>query len=322
MNPGKLVAAVCAVLGLLGATFLMADVITAPPLSGNFAFTLSGFELVTPSGSSAIHLDLKGEGLVTADGNGNLTGNETFTAANPATTESGPVAAQCAGSLAGTVTEPGDGTAQIQLQFTPTSTSTAPTGVGAQDACIPTAMTLSCVEVLQDFFPPIERVGGPVGPSAVATPVPPLTGGPGRGHRHRRRHPKPKMLGGGASGAPIPLPIFFGSGANELKCVATNVTTTATIGSLDGASLSFELQQTAPASVVVPPPCPECMPPPCLNCPPPCPDCPTPVPVPEPTPCAECVPPPCLKDGCPGPSPGPTPGVQVAPGGGGALPNR
>src|SRR5271169_4527596 len=117
-------------LGLLAAGTLLGQVITASPLSGNFVLTMSGFELMTPSGSSSLRLDLSGEGLVTADGSGALTGSLNLTAVNPAIPEvpNSAVAASCSGTLAGKVAEPGDGTALIQLQFTPTTA--APAAVG------------------------------------------------------------------------------------------------------------------------------------------------------------------------------------------------
>lgn len=248
-------------LALFAATTLVADVITAPPLSGNFALTISGFELVTAS-STQLHLDIKGEGLVTADGSGNLTGSETFTAANPALPESGTVAAQCAGTLAGVVAEPGDGTAQIKLGFTPSTPD--PTGVGAQDSCVPTALVLNCVEIFsQSFFPLLAGPVGPLGPTGpgtgqgpVCSPAPPPPLKPH--HHHHHRGPKGEAaIAEGAAGAPVAWPFFFSSGAQKLKCVAASVTSSSTAASIDGASLSLDLQQTPPASIVVPTPAPQ-----------------------------------------------------------------
>ncbi len=235
------------VLGVFSAALLMAQVMTAPPLSGNFAFTTTGFELVTPAGSNSLRLDISGEGLISADGNGDLVGSEAFTATNPAVPESGPVSAQCGGTVAGTVKEPGDGTAQIQLQFTP---SAAPSPAsGAQTACIPMAMTLSCVEVIPDSYLPY--LVSPLAPSAGNAGCPNPTPSPTPHHKKKRHHRDTEdsvtpVDGGG-----------FGSGANRLKCVPTTVVSGSTAASIDGASLSLSMQQTAPASITPPTPQPE-----------------------------------------------------------------
>ena len=242
-------------LGVFAAATLTAQVITAPPLSGDFAFSTSGFELATPSGSSALNFDIKGDGLLTADGNGNLTGSETFTATNSAIPEVGTVSAPCGGTLAGAVAEPGDGTAQIKLQFTPSTP--APTGVGAQDACVPMAIALSCVEVLPNsFYPQIESAAGTTAAQPAAA-------------KKHKKHKGPKggtnggPSGGGkcppsgpGTGAPIAWPPYFVSSAERLKCVTTGITTSSTSVTIDGASQSLEMQQTAPASIIEPTPTP------------------------------------------------------------------
>jgi hypothetical protein len=241
-------------LALFAATALMADVLTEPPLSGNFALTVSGYELLTPSGSSSLHLDIDGEGLLTADGAGHLNGSETFTAANPAVPEppSSTVAASCTGTLSGTINEPGDGTASIQLQFTPSSGT--PAGVGAQDSCISTVMTLACVELFPQFgfVPPIEGAGGSPQPAS---------GSKGKMHRHRRSGTNGAASGPGVNvqggtGTAIPWPVFFAAGAEELKCVASSVTTTSAAASIDGALLKLNMRETPPASIVLPTPWP------------------------------------------------------------------
>jgi hypothetical protein len=250
-------------LAVLAATTLFADVVTAPPLSGNFALSISGFELVTattPSGSTSFHFDITGEGLLVADGKGGLTGTETFIAANPATPENGPVSAQCGGTLAGTVTEPGDGSAVVQLAFTPALSPTSPTG--AQNACLPMAMMFGCTEVFPGGFYASPLAGASAASASVNL----------RKRRHRRL-PNGGPQGGsppsqgpsGGSAAPVVClpnatcaPPVFLSGADRLKCVATAVTTTnSPPPSIDGALLSLTLQQTAPASIVVPTPVPE-----------------------------------------------------------------
>jgi len=236
-------------LGLLAARTLLAQVVTASPLSGNFVLTISGFELMTPSGSSSLRLDLSGEGLVTADGGGTLTGGLNFTAANPAIPEvpSSAVAAACSGTLAGKVAEPGDGTALIQLQFTPTTA--VPAAVGAQNACVPTAITLNCAEIFSGYgyVGPLAASGGSAG-SSDPTPSP-------TPHRKKKRHHRAAAGGGpdGESEIPVDPPPFFLPSANALKCVAAAVTTSAA-ATIDGALLTLDLKQTAPASVVIPTP--------------------------------------------------------------------
>lgn len=240
------VAGVLAALGLIAATTLVADVITAPPLSGNFALTLSGFEMFSiASGGPTFPLDLKGEGLVTADGNGNLAGNATITAAYPSAPIGGAAAAQCPGTVSGTVMEPGDGSAQIQLMFSP-STPFAPSGPDAQDACIATTIALNCVEEFPESVVP-----------PVAVPL---------SSAQRKKHqPKPKAGGNdnanppivcspNGTGAVIAFPYFLPSGAKSLKCVATSATAASGPASVVGASLAVELQQTPPASIVIPTP--------------------------------------------------------------------
>ena len=245
--------AIPAAAGVFAAATLMAQVITAPPLSGNFALVISGFELVTPAGSNSLYLDIKGNGLLTADGSGNLTGSETFAAASPVVPEvpGSAIAAPCGGTLAGGVTEPGDGTAQVQLKFVPLTAG--PTGAGAQDACVPMAMTLSCVEIIPNFGYAVPLAGG-VGVQAGAG----LTA-------DKKKNPKKKSPKGGSNAPvggspgpiiPIPVPIvpFISQGANSLKCVVTNVSSGSTAASIDGASLSVDMQQTGPASIIVPTP--------------------------------------------------------------------
>ncbi len=133
------------VFGSLFATRVIAEIIEPSPISGNFAVTIAGYEIVT-DGTNTFHFDIVGEGLVTADGSGNLSGSANsanFTATNPSSSPvpASPFSAQCPGTLAGTVAEPGDGAAQIQLQFTPSSP--VPSGVGPQEACIPMTIGLS-----------------------------------------------------------------------------------------------------------------------------------------------------------------------------------
>ena len=243
MKHAKL-AALAIVLATFSAALLMAQVVTVPPLSGNFALTIAGFELATPAGSNSLRLDISGEGLLSADGNGNLAGNETFTATNPAVPENSPVSAQCSGTLAGTVNEPGDGSAQIQLQFTPSTTPSAASG--AQTACTPMALALSCVEIIPDSLvvSPLALTGGAAGcPDPTPTPVPP----------HKKKHHRR-----GAQASVIPLDGgFVGVGADRLKCVATSVTSSSAAVSVDGASLNLTMQQTAPASITLPTPQPQ-----------------------------------------------------------------
>ena len=251
----RLSSAALIVVGSLVATRVIAEIITASPISGNFALTTSGYEIVT-DGTNTFHFDIVGEGLVTADGSGNLSGNANFTAANPSSSPvpPSPSSAQCPGTLAGTVAEPGDGAAQIQLQFTPTSP--VPSGVGPQEACIPMTIGLSCVEIYPESgyaTPLLSSAGSPgcpylqgcyatfptAGPTPAATPTP-----------KKKHHRK-------ADGSLIPIdpwPPFYLSSATRLKCIATGVTTTSTTSSVEGESLSLDLQQTAPASVTVPPP--------------------------------------------------------------------
>jgi len=239
-------------LGLVAVGTLLAQVVTASPLSGNFVLTISGFELMTPSGSSSLRLDLSGEGLVTADGSGNLTGGLNLTAANPAIPEvpNSAVAAACSGTLAGKVAEPGDGTALIQLQFTPTNA--VPAAVGAQSACLPTAITLDCVEIFSGYGY-AEPLAASAGPAGSPDPTPSPTPRRKRKHHHRAE----RAAGGGPDGEseiPVDLPPFFLPSANGLKCVATAVTTSSTAATIDGALLTLDLKQTAPASIVVPTP--------------------------------------------------------------------
>jgi hypothetical protein len=297
---------------LAAAPVLMAQVITAPPLSGNFALTQAGYELITAAGTS-LHLDIQGAGLVTADGAGNLAGSLNFVAANPNVPElpNAPVSAPCAGALTGTVTEPGDGTAQMQLDFTPATAAVS--GAGAQAACVPSTIALSCVEIFPDCCYAVPQAAtSATGVSNAAS-----------AQRSRQQHhfdgqPDRKLSGGPGivsdppiadppiSTPPISVPpivyppyIVLG-GATSLNCVASSVTSGSTTTSIDGASLSMDLQQTPPASVVVPPPI--------L---PPSPIPPVPLPVPYPTPTIVPAPLPTLSL-LPGPLPTPTPGGNVS----------
>src|SRR5208282_6904415 len=70
------------VFGSLFATHVIAEIITASPISGNFALTTAGYEIVF-DGTNTFHFDIVGEGLVTADGSGNLSGSANFMATNP-----------------------------------------------------------------------------------------------------------------------------------------------------------------------------------------------------------------------------------------------
>jgi len=243
------------VFGSRFATHVIAEIITASPISGNFALTTAGYEIVF-DGTNTFHFDIVGEGLVTADGSGNLSGSANFMATNPSSSPvpASPFSAQCPGTLAGTVAEPGDGAAQIQLQFTPSSP--VPSGVGPQEACIPMTMGLSCVEIYPESgyaTPPVSSGGNPgcaylqgcTTTFPPADPTPTATPAPKKKH-HRK-----------ADGSVIPVdpwPPVYLSSATRLKCIATGVTTTSTTSSVEGESLSLDLQQTAPASVTVPPP--------------------------------------------------------------------
>ena len=237
------------VFGSLLATRVIAEIIEASPISGNFGLTTAGYEIVF-DGTNTFHFDVVGEGLVTADGSGNLSGSANFTATNPSSspTPASPFSAQCPGTLAGTAAEPGDGTAQIQLQFTPSGT--VPSGVGPQEACIPMTIGLSCVEIYPDsgYPSPLLSAGGNPGCASLPTADPTAT--PTPTPKKKKKHHKAD-----ADVIPIePWPPFYLSSATRLKCIATGVTTTSTTSSVEGQSLSLDLQQTAPASVTVPPP--------------------------------------------------------------------
>ncbi len=257
----RLSLAVIVVIGSLVATRVIAEIIEPSPISGNFVLDISGNEqvlLVTPTGTTAVDLNLNGVGVTTADGNGNLSGNANLTFAIPPTSSPPGLAvgandtntitsASCEGTLVGTVAEPGNGTAQIQLQFTPPNA--IPT-FSAQDGCVPTTFTLSCVEIYpQGIAYPLVASGGNPGcaylqgcPTSIAVdPTPTATPTP-----KKKRHRK-------ADESVIPIePLPYLSSANRLKCVATGVSSTAV--SISGALISADLQQTAPASVTVPPP--------------------------------------------------------------------
>ncbi len=267
------------VLVSLAATRVIAEIVSASPISGNFALTTSGYEIVT-DGTNTFHFDIVGEGLVAADGNGNLTGNANFTATNPSTTPvaGSPFSAQCAGTWAGTVAEPGDGAAQIQLQFAPTGPVAS--GAGPQEACIPMTIGLSCVEIYPDSgyaTPVVASSGCSPANSGCADPTPtPMPTPAPKKKRHRKAD---------ASDIPIdPWPFLYLSSATRLKCIATGATTTATTSSVEGESLSLDLQQTAPASVIVPPPFNGSSPVPLPYATPPIPVSGTPTPLPQATP--------------------------------------
>ena len=122
-------------------------------LAGSFTYGFSGYELVTPAESSTLRLDLKGIGAVTADGQGHLNGNVTFTATDPelppapATT----LGAVCEGNLVGSYGFNGDGSGVITLNFSPTSPPAS--GVGAQNACVISVTALNCEVVLPAVRP-------------------------------------------------------------------------------------------------------------------------------------------------------------------------
>jgi len=205
------------VFGSLLAARVIAQVIMAPPISGNFVLVISGQEQVEPltDQGPAISLDMKGVGLATADGSGNLGGSATLTFLFPAAPgTSGPsnglatAAVSCGGTLAGTVTEPGNGTAQIQLQFTPPPTTAIPTDLGVQDGCVPTAFTLSCVEIYPEGNAYPLLASGGTSPSATAEPTTVPTPTPKRRRRHRAYESV-------VSDEPSP-PVYLSS-ANRLK---------------------------------------------------------------------------------------------------------
>ena len=240
-------------LGLSVATVGIAEIITASPISGNFALVTSGYEIFT-DGTNTFHFDLAGEGLLTADGNGNLAGTANFTATvpTPPPNVSAPFSAQCPGALTGTITEPGDGAATAQLQFTPVSQLTpaieAPS-VGPQEACIPMTIALSCVEIYPEsgYASPLAASGGTSLGGTSASPDPTATPTP---TPKKKKHRKAD-----ASVIPVdPWPFPYLWSATRLKCIVTSIATSAAPYSVEGESLSLDLQQTAPASVVVPPP--------------------------------------------------------------------
>jgi len=240
-------------LGLSVATVGIAEIITASPISGNFALVTSGYEIFT-DGTNTFHFDLAGEGLLTADGNGNLAGTANFTATvpTPPPNVSAPFSAQCPGALTGTSTEPGDGAATAQLQFTPVSQLTpaieAPS-VGPQEACIPMTIALSCVEIYPEsgYASPLAASGGTSLGGTSASPDPTATPTP---TPKKKKHRKAD-----ASVIPVdPWPFPYLWSATRLKCIVTSIATSAAPYSVEGESLSLDLQQTAPASVVVPPP--------------------------------------------------------------------
>jgi hypothetical protein len=298
---------------LVGVKVLMAQVVTAPALSGNFALTMAGYELVT-SGGTSLHLDLRGDGLVTADGAGNLAGSLNFVAANPMVPEplGLTVSAPCGGGLTGTVTEPGDGTAQMQLDFIPAAVAS---GVGAQNACVPSTIALSCVEIFPDCCYAEPQVA--TGASGVSNAT--------DAQRSRKPHhfdgqPDSKLSSGPGviSVPPIVFPPYIVlEGANSLKCVVSGVTSDSTVTSIDGASLTMDLQQTPPASVVVPPP-PSPIPLPSPGpVPAPYPPVPTPSPIPPYPPLPTALPLPLPTPSAPLPLPlpilpTPTPGPNVS----------
>ena len=246
----RVILAALLVFGSLLAVRVIAQVIMAPPISGNFALTTAGYEIVT-DGLNTFHFDIVGEGLVTADGGGNLSGSANFTATNPSSSNPGPFSVQCPGTLAGTAAEPGDGDAQIQLQFTPSnpvpSGVAVPSGIGPQEACIPMTIALSCVELYPDSGYVTPFLSSGAANPASAEPTPTATPAPKKKKKRRSK--------ADASVTPVePLPPSYLSSATRLKCIAIGVTTTSTTSSVEGESLTVDLQQTAPASVSVPPP--------------------------------------------------------------------
>ncbi len=240
-------------LGLSVATAVIAEIITASPIAGNFALVTSGYEIFT-DGTNTFHFDLAGEGLLTADGNGNLAGSANFTATvpTPPPNVSAPFSAQCPGALAGTIVEPGDGNATVQLQFSPLSQLTpaieAPS-VGPQEACIPMTIGLTCVEIYpeSEYASPLAASGGTSSGGTSASPDPTATPTPAP---KKKKHHKAD-----ASVIPVdPWPFFYLSSATRLKCIVTGIATSTAPYSVEGESLSLDLQQTAPANVVVPQP--------------------------------------------------------------------
>ncbi len=174
------------VIGSLVATHAIAEIIEPSPISGNFVLDISGYEQVlmtVPTSSVTIGLNLNGVGVTTADGNGNLSGSANLTFAIPPT--SSPLglevgangmntinSATCGGTLAGTVAEPGNGTAQIQLQFTPPNA--VPALSGPQWGCLPTTFTLSCAEIYPQgiAYPLLASGGTPATPDPTPVPTP------------------------------------------------------------------------------------------------------------------------------------------------------